>query len=186
MLNTILTAIEAEFSGVTNAPTFAFGDKYLQVHAMPPRVVWVPQDEGMGPGRLKDESLATTYGAVSTRYATVDAVVWGASFAQAEAIAHNLITVWRDHTTGCGSVEAVRWPREGEIGWMGLGMGVVVSLRVEIPVLDKMIEIPDAEDEADNDAPHTVVTWVATEPAANEATISRGTVEFDHDPTTTD
>jgi hypothetical protein len=181
MLSTVLASVEAEFASVTNAPSFEFGDKYLQVHAMPPRVVWVPQDEPTGPGNLRDESLATTYAAILTRFATVDAMIWGASFAQAEAIAHNIITVWRDKTTGCGTVEAVRWPREGEIGWTGLGMGVVVSLRVEIPVLDKMIEIPDADDEAENDGPHTVVTWVADSdegPGENEALLSRGTSEF--------
>jgi hypothetical protein len=180
MLSAFLDLVEAEFTGLTNAPTFEVGDKHLSEHASPPRVVWVPQDEPIGPGALKDESLATKHTAILTRYATVDATVWGVTFSQAEAIVHNLCTVWRDKTCGCGTVEAIRWPREGEIGWTTHGMSVVVELRVEIPVFDKLITIPSGDEQPEN-APHEVVTWVADSdegPGENEALLSRGTSEF--------
>jgi hypothetical protein len=183
MISQLLALAEAEFSGVTNAPDFFFGDQYLPVHHSPPRVVWAVRDETTGPGRMISETNATDHDAIMTRHTAIEAYVWGASFSQAEAIVHCLCTVWRDLTRGCGGVQAIRWPSEGETGWVAAGTGAVVVLGVDVPVMDVMCAIPDAPDPALNADAGTVVTWVAGTPAANEANLSRGTIDFDHDST---
>jgi len=183
VLSQNLAAVEAEFSSLTNAPTFHLGDKYLSDHASPPRVVWVPKDEPTAPGQLNSESLSQQYKAILTRKSTVEAHVWGASFSQTEAIVHCLCTVWRDLFRGCGNVDSIRWPEKDEVGWMAKGHVAIVQAHVDIPVMDQLVDIPDAADAAENAEAYTTVTVVEGTPSANEINLSRGNVEIDQDPT---
>lgn len=182
MLAQILSLIEAKFSGISNEPAFAMGAKYLHAHGTPPRVIWVPFDEPVKEGQLQDDSLAVEYNAIATRSSSLEAHVWGASFAQTEALVHNLITAWRDVLTGCGKVLSVRWPQQGEVGWVENGFSSVVQLNVDIPVMDTFVSIPDAPDPAENADGATVVTVVSSSPGENETTISRGDTTYDVDP----
>lgn len=184
MLSQILAIVEADFDGLDNEPSFLTGAQYLSAQASPPRIVWVPMDEPVTQGRLQDDSLAADHTAVATRESVVEAHVWGASFAQTEALAHCLMTAWRENFTGTGNVNSLRWPAVDEVGWVENGFAAVVQLRVDIPVLDKFVTIPDAPDPAENAAADTTVLAVASSPDENEAVISRGDTTYDVDPLT--
>lgn len=173
MLAEILAYIEAQLTGITCST----GANSIPEKAMPPRLVWVPTADTIGP---KDGSGDTeTLTAVLTREATVEAHIWGVSHAQAEAMLHNVLSAF----VRVASIPNLKF---GQAKWvdaeaMHFGMAVILPITISIPVYSAPITLPSSStgtcDPPTGDV--QLVTIVTGTPGASEANLVLATFSYD-------
>jgi hypothetical protein len=147
------TALAALHAGVV----FGFGAKDLDVHASPPRIVWVPTSvQHQAP-----EKRTTNPVAILTRRVQMVAHVWGADYDDTEAMVHNLLV--RLRATAWGSIEMLgeEWIQPDNIDH---GHAALVTFALSLPVHKRTYQTVQA---------------TTLEPNTTGATAADGTVEWD-------
>lgn len=126
--------------------TWAIGARELAKISAPPRVVWVPSRDQIGPKEVASRENPSIY----TRFAGVNAHCWGASLEATETLLHAVIAALYATAHGSLRVAGVEWAApevvtRGELAILSFALAIPV-LKLTTPT--QAVEITSVEDES--------------------------------------
>jgi len=134
VLSQILTDAQARITTITGL-TFAVGARNLAVNAAPPRVVWVPTRDLIGPKEHSSRIAPSLY----TRQAGVQAHCWGASLEAAETLVSAVIAALHESARGSVQFAGIEWASPETVT---RGELAILTLSLSIPVLKLSTSTP--------------------------------------------
>lgn len=124
-----------------DASIWIVGDFARGMNGAPPRYVWVPTRDTIGPFTESGGFAARLPRPLLTRRAGVDCHVWGASLAATETMVHALIAAAHLTLGAYGEYDGVQWQPEA---MNASGVLAIVSFVIPIPITAESIEEIDA------------------------------------------
>jgi len=107
---------------------WTIGARSIAQNSAPPRVVWIPTRDQIGPKEVASRANPSIY----TRLAGVQAHCWGASLEATETIVHAVIAALYATAHGSLRVAGVEWPAPETVT---RGELAILSFALAIPVL---------------------------------------------------
>lgn len=151
MIADIFTAVSASafLAGVDQL----IGGEFIEQHAAPPRMVWVPTNDSFRPGKIRTHTSASLPKSIGTRVAGVRVRIWGkgaglgnvadsaGEVRAVEDLLRRLICAVHEKAFGSYNVESMNWVGQDGQELLQYGRCCDVSLSFEVPIYATNAEV---------------------------------------------
>lgn len=149
LFEAVNTILEDAGAGETAGVIAKFGAKHVTAHDAPPRYVWEPmrlaaERDADARGTVSDPDVTAEHRSLGAVREVVRVGCWGGSFAEARALAHNLLVAC-DRAAGADvALENARWSQLAS-SWNQSGELLLVEVSLAVPVMDAIVAFPALE-----------------------------------------